>query len=320
MLLAILGLITGLACLVYGADRFVVGAGSMARNLGVSPLIIGLTIVGFATSAPEILVGSVAAWQGKTEMALGNAIGSNITNIALVLGATVVFIPITVNSKTLLREYLFMFTAIMLALLVLIDQDLSRLDGVILLVMMVAVTWVIIIFSRRSKKTDLLLNELNQELDTPLSVKKSSWLLVIGLVLLIGGAELLVRSAVIIAQKFGLSDLVIGLTIIAIGTSLPELAASIMSVIKKEPELAIGNIIGSNMYNMLAVLSFPALINPTRFEQAVLIRDYPVMLGLTLLMGWMVFIHGAGRFSRMEGVFLLGCFGAYQYLLFSQGP
>lgn len=320
MLLAILGLITGLACLVYGADRFVVGAGSMARNLGVSPLIIGLTIVGFATSAPEILVGSVAAWQGKTEMALGNAIGSNITNIALVLGATVVFIPITVNSKTLLREYLFMFTAIMLALLVLIDQDLSRLDGVILLVMMVAVTWVIIIFSRRSKKTDLLLNELNQELDTPLSVKKSSWLLVIGLVLLIGGAELLVRSAVIIAQKFGLSDLVIGLTIIAIGTSLPELAASIMSVIKKEPELAIGNIVGSNMYNMLAVLSFPALINPTRFEQAVLIRDYPVMLGLTLLMGWMVFIHGAGRFSRMEGVFLLGCFGAYQYLLFSQGP
>lgn len=320
MLLAILGLITGLACLVYGADRFVVGAGSMARNLGVSPLIIGLTIVGFATSAPEILVGSVAAWQGKTEMALGNAIGSNITNIALVLGATVVFIPITVNSKTLLREYLFMFTAIMLALLVLIDQDLSRLDGVILLVMMVAVTWVIIIFSRRSKKTDLLLNELNQELNTPLSVKKSSWLLVIGLVLLIGGAELLVRSAVIIAQKFGLSDLVIGLTIIAIGTSLPELAASIMSVIKKEPELAIGNIIGSNMYNMLAVLSFPALINPTRFEQAVLIRDYPVMLGLTLLMGWMVFIHGAGRFSRMEGVFLLGCFGAYQYLLFSQGP
>lgn len=320
MLLAILGLITGLACLVYGADRFVVGAGSMARNLGVSPLIIGLTIVGFATSAPEILVGSVAAWQGKTEMALGNAIGSNITNIALVLGATVVFIPITVNSKTLLREYLFMFTAIMLALLVLIDQDLSRLDGVILLVMMVAVTWVIIIFSRRSKKTDLLLNELNQELNTPLSVKKSSWLLVIGLVLLIGGAELLVRSAVIIAQKFGLSDLVIGLTIIAIGTSLPELAASIMSVIKKEPELAIGNIVGSNMYNMLAVLSFPALINPTRFEQAVLIRDYPVMLGLTLLMGWMVFIHGAGRFSRMEGVFLLGCFGAYQYLLFSQGP
>jgi len=318
MLLAILGLITGLVCLVYGADRFVIGAGSTARNLGVSPLIIGLTIVGFATSAPEILVGSVAAWQGKTVIALGNAIGSNITNIALVLGTTVVLIPITVNSKTLLREYLFMLAAIMLALLVLIDQELSRIDGGILLVMMVAVTWVIIIFSRRSKKTDLLLNEFQQELDTPLSVKKSSWLLIIGLVLLIGGAELLVRSAVIIAQKFGLSDLVIGLTIIAIGTSLPELAASIMSVIKKEPELAIGNIVGSNMYNMLAVLSIPALINPTRFEQAVLIRDYPIMLGLTLLMGWMVFIHGAGRFSRMEGVFLLGCFSAYQYLLFSQ--
>ncbi|MDX1519332.1 MAG: calcium/sodium antiporter, partial [Gammaproteobacteria bacterium] len=291
-------------------------AGSTARNMGVSPLIIGLTIVGFATSAPEILVGSVAAWDGKTEMAIGNAIGSNITNIALVLGATVALIPITVNSKTLRREYLFMLTAIVLALLVLLDQTLSRIDAGILLLVMVLVTWVIIIFSRRSKQTDLLLSELETELKSPLSVKMSVVWLVTGLVLLLSGAELLVRSAVIIAQAFGLSDLVIGLTIIAIGTSLPELAASIMSVIKKEAELAIGNIIGSNMYNMLAVLSIPALINPTGFERAVLVRDYPVMLGLTLLMGWMVFIQGAGRFSRLEGLILLGCFFAYQFLLF----
>ncbi len=318
MLLASLGLIAGLACLVYGADRFVIGAGSTARNAGVSPLIIGLTIVGFATSAPEILVGSVAAWQGKTEMAVGNALGSNITNIALVLGATAVLYPITINSKTLIREYLIMFAALLLGLIALFDQSLSRVDAGILLVSMFIITVIIVVLSRRSKEKDLLLQEYEKELQIPLSVKKSLWLLVIGLVLLVGGAELLVRSAVIIAQAFGLSDLIIGLTIIAIGTSLPELAASIMSVIKKESELAIGNVIGSNMYNMLAVLGIPALITPTVIDPAVLYRDLPVMFGLTLLMGWMVFIHGSGKFTRAEGAVLLACFFSYQALLFSQ--
>ncbi|MCG8325997.1 MAG: calcium/sodium antiporter [Thiotrichales bacterium] len=319
MLLASFGLIAGLGCLVYGADRFVTGAGSTARNIGISPLIIGLTIIGFATSAPEILVGSVAAWQGKTEIAIGNAIGSNIANISLVLGMTAAILPVTVNSKTLLREYGFMMAAIGLALLVLFDQHLSRMDGGLLLCAMGIITWLIIIFSRQSKQSDLLLNELHQELKTPLSMQRSLVYLLLGLVFLVGGAELLVRSAVVIARHFGLSDLIIGLTIIAIGTSLPELAASLMSVIKKEAELAIGNVIGSNMFNMLAVLSIPALIRPTEFDRAVLLRDYPIMLGLSLLMGWMVFIHGAGRFSRAEGVFLLVCFCAYQYLLFGQG-
>lgn len=319
MLLAIAGLITGLVLLVYGADRFVIGAGSTARNLGVSPLIIGLTIVGFATSAPEILVGSVAAWQGRTEMAIGNAIGSNITNIALVLGATVAIMPVTVNSRALRREYYFMFLVIVLALLVLLDLYLSRLDAGLLLLTMVAITWLIIVVSRRSRQPDLLISEIQKELGTPLGAKRSAGLLALGIILLLGGAEVLVRSAVVIAKHFGLSDLVIGLTVIAVGTSLPELAASIMSVIKKEAELAIGNIIGSNMYNMLAVLGVPALIQPTAFEQAVLLRDYPVMLALTLLMGAMVFIFGAGRFTRLEGLFLLGCFGAYQYFIFSHG-
>lgn len=318
MVLATLGLIIGLAFLVYGADRFVIGAGSTARNIGISSLIIGLTIVGFATSAPEILVGSVAAWQGKTEMAIGNAIGSNITNIALVLGLTVAIYPISVNSKTLLREYLFMLAALVLAGLALLNLSLSRLDAGLLLLAMIVITWFIIVSSRRSKQTDPLLSEIEQELETPLSVNKSLLFLIVGLVLLLGGAEIFVRSAVIIAQTFGLSDLVIGLTIIAIGTSLPELAASIMSVIKNEAELAIGNVIGSNLYNMLAVLSIPAMIHPTEFDQAVLMRDMPVMLGLSLLMGWMVFIAGAGRFSRMEGLFLLICFAGYQFMLFTQ--
>jgi len=170
MLLAITGLITGLVLLVYGADRFVIGAGSTARNLGVSPLIIGLTIVGFATSAPEILVGSVAAWQGRTEMAIGNAIGSNITNIALVLGATVAIMPVTVNSRALRREYYFMFSVIVLALLVLLDLYLSRLDAGLLLLAMVAITWLIIVVSRRSRQPDLLISEIQKELTVPLNV------------------------------------------------------------------------------------------------------------------------------------------------------
>ena len=319
MLLAITGLITGLVLLVYGADRFVIGAGSSARNLGVSPLIIGLTIVGFATSAPEILVGSVAAWQGRTEMAIGNAVGSNITNIALVLGATVAIMPVTVKSTALLREYFFMLAVIVLALLVLLDQYLSRMDAGLLLIVMIGFSWLIIVVSRRSRQPDLLISEIQKELSAPLGAKQSIGLLLLGMLLLLGGAEILVRSAVVIARHFGLSDLVIGLTVIAVGTSLPELAASIMSVIKKEAELAIGNIIGSNMYNMLAVLGIPALIQPTAFDQAVLLRDYPVMLALTLLMGAMVFIFGAGRFTRLEGSFLLVCFGAYQYFIFSQG-
>ena len=309
-------IVAGLTLLVVGADRFVIGAANLARQLGMSPLIIGLTIVGIATSAPEALVGSVAALNGNTTLAVGNAIGSNIANIGLVLGATVLFRPMLVQSATLRREYIFMIASILLAAAILFDQHLGRTDGLILCVSLVIMMWLVVTLARRASLSDPLASEFSQEYEQPMSVGKSSLLFIIGLLLLLGGAEILVRGAVSIAQALGVSDLIIGLTIVAVGTSLPELAASISSVLKNEADIAIGNIIGSNMFNMLMVLGIPALIRPTAIGSDVMYRDYPIMLGLSLLMGWMVFISSRGKIARLEGGFLFLCFIAYQGLLF----
>lgn len=317
MILDYLGIFAGLLLLVVGADRFVIGAANIARNLGISPLIIGLTIVGIATSAPEILVGSAAALEGKTEIAIGNALGSNIANIGMVMGISILIIPAEVTSRTLRREYMLMLLSAVLATVFLLDRELSRTDALILLVSLIAfITWIVHI-ARRSQKTDPLVTEYEQELEHKLSPGRSILLLLLGLGLLLAGAEILIKSAVNVAKFFGISDLVIGLTIIAVGTSLPELAASLMSVIKKEADIAVGNIIGSNMFNMLAVVGIPGLIHPAGFGEEVIYRDLPVMFGFTLLMGWMVFINGKGRFTRIEGGFLLLCFVIYQYSLFA---
>ncbi len=321
MILNYLGILAGLALLVYGADRFVDGAAKIARYLGMPPLLIGLTIVGMATSTPEILVGVVAALEGKTEIAIGNAIGSNIANIGLVLGFTVMLMPVTIASQTLKREFFIMGLAILLAVALMWDQNLSHLDAVFLLVGLIAAILSVTVLSKKSAKTDPLLSEFESELSEKSPEKsdvgKSIFLFFLGLSLLLGGAYLLVECAVLVAKHFGLSDLVIGLTIIAIGTSLPELAASITAVKKDEADIAIGNVIGSNMFNMLAVIGIPGMIHATDFDSIVLHRDFPVMIGMTLLMGYMVFIRGAGKFDRAEGVTLLLCFIAYQYWLFS---
>ena len=321
MILNYLGILAGLSLLVYGADRFVDGAANIARYLGMPPLLIGLTIVGMATSAPEILVGVVAALDGKTEIAIGNAIGSNVANIGLVLGLTVILMPVTIASQTLKREFFIMLLAITLALGLLWDQSLSHLDAVFLLVGLTVAILSVIVLSKKSAQTDPLLSEFESELSETSpgksSIGKSIFLFLLGLGLLLGGANLLVQCAVIVAKHFGLSDLIIGLTIIAIGTSLPELAASITAVKKDEADIAIGNVIGSNMFNMLAVIGIPGMIHATAFDRLVLLRDFPVMIGMTLLMGVMVFIRGAGKFDRAEGSVLFLCFIAYQYWLFS---
>jgi cation:H+ antiporter len=313
--------LAGLALLVYGADRFVDGAAKIARYLGMPPLLIGLTIVGMATSAPEILVGVVAALEGKTEIAIGNAIGSNIANIGLVLGFTVMLMPVTIASQTLKREFFIMGLAILLAVTLMWDQNLSHPDAVFLLAGLVAAILSVIVLSKKSAKTDPLLSEFESELSEKSPEKsdigKSIFLFFLGLGLLLGGAYLLVECAVLVAKHFGLSDLVIGLTIIAIGTSLPELAASITAVKKDEADIAIGNVIGSNMFNMLAVIGIPGMIHATDFDSIVLHRDFPIMIGMTLLMGYMVFIRGAGKFDRAEGSVLFLGFIAYQYWLFS---
>ncbi|MEE9160907.1 MAG: calcium/sodium antiporter, partial [Gammaproteobacteria bacterium] len=247
MIVNYLGIFAGLALLVYGADRFVEGAAAIARYLGMPPLLIGLTIVGIATSAPEILVGVVAALEGKTEIAIGNAIGSNIANIGLVLGFTVMLLPVTVKSLTLKREFIIMLFAIMWAYGWLWDGNLSHSDSVFLLVGLTAAILSVIVLSKKSARTDRLRNEFEIEIPERPNIGRSIFRFLLGLAFLLGGAYLLVECAVIVAKHFGLSDLVIGLTIIAIGTSLPELAASITAVKKNEADIAIGNVIGSNM-------------------------------------------------------------------------
>jgi cation:H+ antiporter len=317
MLLEYLGVLGGLILLIFGADRFVIGAANIARNMGVSPLIIGVSIVGIATSAPEILVSSAAAIDGKTEIAIGNAIGSNIANIGMVLGLTALLKPIMISSKTLRQEYLLMFLSAIIAFSVLFNLDLSRVDSLILITILGFFIWWIIQMAKQSLYTDPIVGEFEQELAIVTSLPRSFTLTLIGLLLLLGGAELLINSSVAIANYFGLSDLVIGLTIIAIGTSLPELAASIMSVIKNEADIAVGNVLGSNMFNMLAVIGIPGLIQPTQYEEVVLYRDLPVMLGLTVLIGLMAFLQKRGRIARIEGIVLLLCFLSYQYWLVS---
>ena len=312
MLIAALSVLGGLALLVLGADRFVSGAAGIAREMGVSPLIIGLIVVGIATSMPEVFVGGVAAMGGKTNIAIGNALGSNIANIGLVLGSTALLTPIMVQSRALRHEFLLMLVAMLVALLLMLDLRLTRTDGLMLLgALGLMLAWIV----KQARQEAAAPQEGGERGQAPVLTKSIVFLLV-GLLVLLGGAELLVRGAVYIAREFGISDLVIGLTVVAVGTSLPELAASLVSVAKKEMDIAIGNVIGSNMFNMLMVLGIPCIIYPDSFGKEVLLRDFSVMAGMTLLMAWMIFYAGKDRYSRVEGALLLLCFAGYQYLLF----
>lgn len=308
--------------LVWGADRFVIGAAATARNLGVSPLIIGLTVVGFGTSAPEILVGSVAAWLGNPEIAVGNALGSNIANIGLILGLTAILVPLTVHSNILAREYPLLLLATLVGAAVIMDGDLNRLDGVILLVMLGGLLyWIVRVALNERGGQDPMSAEFDAEIPEDMAQGRATTWLVIGLVALLASSRLLVWGATEIAVAFGISDLVIGLTIVAVGTSLPELAASIASARKNEPDIAIGNVIGSNMFNILAVLGVPVLIQPTAVSADVLTRDMPLTIGLTVLLYFIAVGNaGHGRITRMEGGALLAIFLAYQgFLLHGAG-
>jgi cation:H+ antiporter len=315
LLLSLTAVITGFALLVWGADRFVDGASATARNLGVSPLIIGLTIVGLGTSAPEMLVSAMAAWQGNPALGIGNAIGSNITNIGLVLGVTALITPLVVKSDTLRREYPLMFIIMLIGLMLLLDGEMDRLDGVILVIgLVLMILWMIRISLRRGH--DPMEGEFDKEIPR-ISTGKALFWLAFGLILLLGSSRLLVWGAVDIALTMGVSDLIIGLTIIAIGTSLPELAASVMSALRNEPDIAIGNVIGSNMFNLLAVLGIAGIIHPTALEPEILTRDYFYMIGLSIALFVMAYgFRGQGRINRIEGLLLLIAYFAYLGLLY----
>ena len=314
--LSIIAVSLGFVLLVWGADRFVHGASATARNLGISPLIIGLTIVGFGTSAPEILVSIVSALEGNPGLAVGNALGSNITNIGLVLGITALVTPLVVKSNILRREYPAMFAVMLLALALVVDSQLSRMDGIILLLGLGLMIFWMVHLGLRKNHTDPMENEYAQEIALISTPRALLWLL-FGFLVLLFSSRILVWGSINIAHELGVSDLVIGLTIVAVGTSLPELAASVMSALKKEPDIAIGNIIGSNMFNLLAVLGIPALIAPMPLESGLLSRDFPFMIGLSIALFIMAYgFRGTGQVNRLEGGLLLLTYIAYMTVLY----
>ncbi|MBE9516249.1 MAG: calcium/sodium antiporter [Proteobacteria bacterium] len=305
--------LVGFILLVWTADRFVMGSSAIADNLGISPLIIGLTIVAFGTSAPEIFVAAVASWQGSPALAVGNALGSNIANIGLVLGITAIVTPLAVRSETLKREFPVLFAVMLLLLMLILDGSLGLIDGLVLLAALSLMLYWIVNIGLRSRRTDPIASEYEAELPEHMPMSKALFWFFIGLIGLMFSSRLLVWGAVNIAQSLGVSDLLIGLTIVAVGTSLPELAASVISALKNEHDIAIGNILGSNMYNLLAVMAMPALLEPAALPDQVLSRDFPVMIGLTVALFAMAYgFRGPGRLSRLEGFGLLAAFFAYQ--------
>ena len=326
MLLSIAAVMAGFLLLIWSADRFVIGASGIAVNFGVSPLIIGLTIVGFGTSAPEMIVSGVAAYEGTPNLAVGNALGSNITNIALVLGTTALVTPLLVDSKILKREYPIMFAIMLMVWALLADGELSRMDGSLLILGMFALMVFITLIGLREKRradsagnADPLEEEFSEEIPKDMSTAMATFWLITGMLILLLSSRLLVWGAVNIAHAFHVSELVIGLTIVAIGTSLPELAASIASALKNEHDIAVGNIIGSNMFNLLGVLGIPGIISGAVLEPGVLERDYPVMIMLSILLFLFAYgFKGKGRINRLEAGILLLCYIGYMFVIYQQ--
>ncbi|HDL5699434.1 TPA: calcium/sodium antiporter [Mannheimia haemolytica] len=321
MTLAVAAIIGGLMILVWSADRFVEGAASTARHFGMPPLLIGIVVIGFGTSAPEMLVSASSALSGSPGIALGNAYGSNITNIALILGLTAIIKPLSVNSDVLKKELPILLAVTLLSAYLVYDANVTQLDAIILLaVFFVYMAWTII--TAMKSKNDALSLDVDAELtnSAEMGLGKSILWLIIGLVLLVISSQFLVWGAVEVAKFFGVSDLVIGLTIVAVGTSLPELASSIAAARKGEVDLALGNIIGSNLFNTLAVVGIAGAIEPMQVSAEVFSRDVLMMSALTFLL----FIFGinlyrrteGGRINRLEGLLLFAAYVGYNFYLF----
>ena len=319
MLVDILEVIGGLVLLIWGADRFVHGAAASARNMGVAPLLIGLTIVAFATSAPEILVSMVAALRGEPDLAFGNAIGSNIANIGLVLGGVAIIRPIELRSATLRREMPALLAVSLLTVSLFLDTFLSRIDGLVMLTGLVIVMIWLARLGMRSADTDPMAEDFAAEIPEHVSMPAAILWLIVGLGTLLLGAELLVDGAIEIARTLGVSEVVIGVTLVAIGTSLPELAVSMVSAMKGEYGLAIGNIVGSNIFNLLAVIGIAAAIEPSALSPSVLSLHIFVMVAFTLVLFAMTYDYdGKSDLSRLEGTALLTAYVAYFGYVVSQ--
>ncbi|CCE22226.1 calcium/sodium antiporter [Methylotuvimicrobium alcaliphilum] len=319
MALSVVLIIVGLALLVWSADRFVEGAAAVANFAGMSPLLIGMVIVGFGTSAPEMAVSAISAWHGNPNIALGNGYGSNITNIALILGITAIISPIAVHSQVLRKELPILSAVTLFAAWQIYDNEFTQLDAWLLLAVFgMIMGWTII--QGLHKDSDSFEKEMESELQAnAMTLGRALFWIAVGLVLLIVSSQMLVSGAITIAQSLGVSDLIIGLTIVAIGTSLPELASSVIAAKKGEHDIALGNIIGSNLFNTTAVVGIAGAIHPMTIPEDILIRDWPVMAALTaslFVLGYSY--NGGGKINRIEGGLLLSAYLGYTgYLIFS---
>jgi len=312
MSLPLISIVIGLGLLVWSADRFVGGSAAVARHFGMPPLLIGMVIVGFGTSAPEMSVSALSSLQGNPAIALGNAYGSNIANIALILGLAALISPIAVHSDVLRKELPILTLVTFLAGFQLWDGQLSRIDAYILLLVFAGLMgWTIWQGVRR--KDDNLAVEIEQAFKAePIPLGRAFFWLVVGLIVLVGSSRVLVWGAVALAHRFGVSDLVVGLTVVAIGTSLPELASSVIAARKQEHDIALGNVLGSNLFNTLAVVGIAGAIKPADVPDGLLTRDLPVMVLLTLSLFVIGYgFRGPGRINRIEGGLLLAAFLVY---------
>ncbi|MGQ7243862.1 calcium/sodium antiporter [Salinicola sp. V024] len=312
MWMALAAIVLGLGVLVWSADRFVDGAAATARHLGLPPLLIGMLVIGFGTSAPELMVSALAAIQGNPGLALGNAYGSNITNIALIVGLVALLSPLAVHSQIIRQELPVLGVMTLISLWCLYDGVISRGDSIILLVLLFGFLGYSIWRSQRPGQDTLQADAEAEAMAHSMSLKRGVIWTLLGLALLIVSSRFLVWGAVTIAEAFGVSDLVIGLTVVAIGTSLPELASSISAVRKNQHDLVLGNVVGSNLFNTLAVVGLAGIINPIDVDPAVVVRDWPVMAALTVaLLVFGIGVKGQGRINRLEGGALLASFIGY---------
>lgn len=320
MLVATALLVIGLILLVYGADRLVFSAAILSRALGIPPLIIGMTVVGIGTSLPEMIVAFSAATHGQMDIAVGTAIGSNITNILLISGGAALLHPLTVHSNLVRRELPLMLLVTLLCGIVLFDNNLSRNDGIALIV--IAAAWLLFILkiARKAERenNDSLTREQLAELPRDDTGNTVAFLwLAVALIILPMSTRMVIDNATVIADFFGISELVIGLTIISVGTSLPELATVIAGALKGEDDIAIGNLIGSNIYNIAIVLGVPALIHPGNIDIHVFARDYWVMLGVSALFT-LICLQRSRRIGRKAGALLISGFVAWVAVLYWQ--
>ncbi len=314
--IALLELAAGFVLLIWAADRLVTGASALARNLGVSPLIVGLTIVGFGTSAPEMLVSAMASVRGNPALAIGNAVGSNIANVGLILGLTAMIYPLRVERITMKREFPVLGLIMLLTLALMWNLNLSRVDGFILAGALVLLVGGMVALGLARGESDPLAASLSSEVPEGISTRAAVGWTLLGLLLLPLSAHILVNGAVTLAMIVGVSEAVVGLTIVALGTSLPELAAAASSALKKEDDLAIGNILGSNMFNLLGVLGIAALVHPLYIEPILLHRDVTVMFVLTLALFALLWRRrGPGLISRPAAALLFTSFIVYQATL-----